>query len=426
MSIGARILLLGFALFAPVSAWASDNRTASFGSFAGYLWLGHVWSVHASWTVPRVRRGSPAGIGATWIGAQTAIPHGAFLQIGTVEEGFWPKHRRRALNRDVAFWSDTDHHYRAQFIFVVGPGDRVSASMRLATGRWMLSIRDLTSGARAHISTPEEASASFAQAEWLQEDPRSGLDHAPVSYPKLSDVRFGGLEVDARRPSYAALYATWMSLRRIALAPSPLREGSFYVHRARPISQAGARYLRIAAIEDRAEQAFAAEMNGWSQTTPIARVTAERTRFAAAMRSNIHALASAGWPTPIAPLVTELVRAARALRAQTDAAPHMTASRLDSWKARWHKDAAALGHVAHRLRRALQVPEATPKTKAFRRIRQPRAARTVANNAEALSAVLDHNTETVRSASAPGENRTPDLRFERPPLFGSPWRTVDH
>src|SRR5205807_4758925 len=128
----------------------------------------------------------------------------------------------------------------------------------------------------------------------------------------------------------ATLYAAWMSLRRITLAPSPLREGSFYIHRARPISEAGARYLGIAARRDGAEKAFMAEMNDWSETTPIAQVTAERTRFAAAMRSNIHALSSASWPAPITPLVAELVRAARALRAQTDAAPHMTVARLDS------------------------------------------------------------------------------------------------
>jgi hypothetical protein len=30
------------------------------------------------------------------------------------------------------------------------------------------------------------------------------------------------------------------------------------------------------------------------------------------------------------------------------------------------------------------------------------------------------------SASAPGGNRTRGLRFERPLLFGSPKRTVDH
>jgi hypothetical protein len=325
------------------------------------VWFGRVRSMHASWTVPRVQRGSPAGIGGTWIGTQARAAHSAFIQVGTVEQGVWLGRRRRAFNRDFAFWSDGGHHYRAQRLFMAGPGDRISATIRLIAGRRTLSIRDLTSGATAHISMPEEASASFTQAEWLQEDPRrSNRGRAPVSYPKLSDVRFADLEIDARRPSYAALYATWMSLKRTALAPSPMQEGSFYIRRARSISRSGARYLRIAASEDRAEKAFTAEMNGWSQTTPIAQVTAERTRSAAAMRNNIHALLNASWPKPIIPLVARLVRAARVLRTQTNAAPQMAVSRLDAWKARWNKDNADLGRVAHRLRRALEVPELMP------------------------------------------------------------------
>lgn len=154
-----------------------------------------------------------------------------------------------------------------------------------------------------------------------------------------------------------------------------MQEGSFYIRRARSISQAGIRYLRIAAREDDAEKTVMAEMNGWSQTTPIAQVTAERTRFAAAMRNNIHALLNAGWPAPIIPLVARLVRAARVLRGQTNSSPRMAVSRLDSWKARWNEDDAALGRIAHRLRRALEVPELTPLASTVTSLRKgaPRA-----------------------------------------------------
>lgn len=183
--------LLVFALLAPASTWASQDQASSFGSFAGYVWFGHLNSVHGSWMVPRVLQGSPAGVAGTWIGAQsTGGPH-AFVQIGTSEGGVWP-------------------------------------------------------------------------------------------------------------------------------------------------------------------------MSSWSQTTPIHQVATARARFAAALRSNIHALSSTAWPTPIAPLITKLIQASRALRAQTDATPQMTISSLDSWKARWEKDGAALGGVVHRLRRALHIPEITP------------------------------------------------------------------
>jgi Peptidase A4 family len=364
-----RGLTLAFLLvcvpFTPVSAWAGQAQAPPLGSFAGYLWFGHVSSVHASWTVPRVQRGSPPGIGGTWIGAQAAADR-AFIQIGTSEDGFWPKHNRRAAGYDFAFWSDIGHHFRAQRIFAVQPGNRISATIKLASGRWTLAITDLTSGAKFQISTPEEANASFNAAEWLQEDPRSAATHAPVAYPKLSDVRFADLEVNRRRARYAALYSLWMSLRRITLAPSSLRKDSFYIHQAKPISQTGLRYLRIVGGEAVAVEAFGAQISAWSQATPIAQVSAQRTMFLAALQRNIHALASASWPRPIAGLIAKLLHATRTLKSQTEIQPQLEASSLHSWRAQWIKDLAAVGRVAHRLRRALRIPDITPLSKPSR------------------------------------------------------------
>lgn len=348
------ILALSAVLLTPASALAKPGSVPSFGAFAGYAWFGSVSSVQGSWTVPRVQPRSNPGLAATWIGAQSTTAHTAFIQIGTVEEA-----SRGRSNFDYAVWSDVGHHYRAQPIFLVRPGDRIWARLVLA-GRWTLSIKDLTSKAKARFSTPEESSSAFGQAEWLQEDPRSSSNHRAVPYPKLGEVRFGDLEVDARRPPYVALYSSWMSLGAGALAPSPLRNDSFVIQRAKPIGRAGARYLRKAALEDAATNKFLSQMNAWTEATPTAQVTAARSTFATALRVDIHALLSAHWPPGIARLIGPLVSAVRKLKAQTEIAPTMTAEGLSAWRQTWSKDGAALGHAARLLRRTLGVPQLMP------------------------------------------------------------------
>src|SRR5581483_11142760 len=57
-----------------------------YGPFAGYLWLGPVYSVRAQWNVPRVLPGSPISRAATWIGAQGDGSPGPFIQVGVTEE----------------------------------------------------------------------------------------------------------------------------------------------------------------------------------------------------------------------------------------------------------------------------------------------------------------------------------------------------
>lgn len=240
------------------------------------------------------------------------------------------------------------------------PGDRIHATIRLAAGRWVLSITDATSGAAFHKATREKACTTFGQAEWVQEDPRSGIDRAPVDYPELSGVRFAHLDVDGKRPPYASLFSRWMSLPEMTLAPSPLRDGSFLLHEAGPIGHAGSRYLRIAARVDRAAEAFEEEMAGWRQTTPSAKMSAQRAEVLVAMRANIRVLSSGGWPRRVGRPIARMVRAARVLKAQTEVAPAATATGLSRWKARWTKDGRELSERAHRVRRALHIPELTP------------------------------------------------------------------
>jgi hypothetical protein len=128
-----------------------------------------------------------------------------------------------------AFWSDTSHHFLAQYLFPVSPGDKIFASLVLADGQWLPTIDDLSSS----FSTRDEARASFRRAEWAQE-------HVIVAgdgdgYPRLSTVTFSDLEVNSADPSHAGLYSLSMTLTGQGhIAPSALVGDSFAVGQPTP------------------------------------------------------------------------------------------------------------------------------------------------------------------------------------------------
>ncbi len=209
---------------------SGDTASRSVGAFAGYSWHGRVTSVQASWVVPRILPGSPRGASAaTWISAQApgSGPSGSgpFIQIGINEwVDQYPNHRLRLDY--FAFWSDTKRRYLDQPLFDVGPGDTVSAVLKLANGRWILGIMDETSGTNAYFSTSEDAHGSFNDASWLQEHV-VGFRRQHFPYPRLSAVEFRGLEVDGTPPPTHALCVGLMSEAGHTLAPTPLRADSF-------------------------------------------------------------------------------------------------------------------------------------------------------------------------------------------------------
>jgi hypothetical protein len=340
-------------LVLPVVAFAAGRAHWSFGSFAGYVWRGHVTSVQASWSVPSIV-GGPSGAAGTWIGAQAL--GGKFIQIGTNEESFRPFPLGARARSYYAFWSDPTHHFRADLLFRVYAGDKISASLTLAGKRWTLAIVDRTSGASTRFSTRDQADASFNQAEWEQEDPRDGATGKPAPYPNLSAVRFRRLAVNSAVPDYADMYSLWMSVDRGNLAPSPPHHDAFTLHRA-TVRSIGAMYLNIAAPEDQATPTFLVPMGKWTAATPRSQIGSECATFAAALHSNIQALASTRWPTRAQPLVRSLIRSSRVLLDHTQSPPPASSAGLRAWASAWAHDAFAVGRAGHLLRRALKVPE---------------------------------------------------------------------
>jgi hypothetical protein len=325
----------------------------SFGTFAGYVWPGHVSSVQASWSVQRML-GRSVGVASTWIGAQG--PNG-FIQVGTTEA------RAHGIHYTFyrAFWSDRAHHFHPVFLLKVHRGDRVSASLTLASGRWTVAILDRTTGQAARFSTADEAGGPFNLADWEQEDPsytfRGKEMRSP--YPRLAAVRIHNLKVNMAAPEYADLDSQWMSVNGGALAPTPLLRDSFSV-RSATISRLGARYLAMVAPEDAATSRFVHEASEWTAATAQAQLAANTTTFATALRHDIQTLAAARWPKRVHQLVRFLLRRSRALLVQTQSpVPSVSAERA-KWLAIWAGDAAAVGHAGHAIRRALRVPEIEP------------------------------------------------------------------
>ena len=325
-----------------------------FGAYAGYVWLGHVSSVDGSWTVPRIVDPSHSGLATTWISAQAPGTPSAFIQIGASElHGYSRAHV--VENRYWAFWSDTTRNFHPQFLFRVRPGDAISASLILARKRWMLAIVDHTSSSNAQFSTSEDANASFDEAQWTQEDATTSTGER-FPYPSLTGLRFSGLAVNSRSPTYASLYSTWMSVNGVSLAPTPLAGDAFSLRRA-TVSPAGQYYLRIAAPRNAALEASGSEFERWTTKTPYTKIVSASSSLIAWLRLEIHALTNARLPKATSNLVRLLIGKLNIMieRARPPAAMSPTAFAI--WRLSLIRSSDAAHYVAHLLLRELGLPE---------------------------------------------------------------------
>jgi hypothetical protein len=359
------LALASLAVLALLLSGPGATAGASFGPFAGYQWHGNVRSLQASWKVPMLEAGSPPrACAGTWIGAEAPGSNGPFIQIGTNEQLVTP-HEARAWgvprNYYFAFWSTTAMHFKAQSLFLVRPGDRITASLVLVGGRWKLAIRDQTSGRAAHFATHQETGSAFNEAQWIQEDVTDGKTHKLFPYPQLSTVAFSSLLVNSKRPSYAYLYSQWMSEDGVNWAPIPLRNDAFALTRA-SVSAAGARYLRIIGQVDAAGDKFSTQSASWTARTPRQRIAAELATAVAALRNGSRALRRASWPAPasqqVYSLAANLLTQISGDRAIASARPSRRAA-VSSQAFPVYNGPDTYGHL---IRRALHIPEITPQS----------------------------------------------------------------
>jgi hypothetical protein len=329
----------------------SAGALTSFGHMAGYVWVGHVGAVAASWSVPRMS-GSGEAHASTWIGAQApGLPrHSPFIQVGTLED-----RGSDSTPAYAAFWTDTIRGFHPRILFRVRPGDAVSTALRLRAGRWRVYIVDNTSGQGSSFSTSEEGADDFNLAEWLQENP-SETSGETTRYPKLSTVGMHALTVNGAGPSYRDMFAQWMSLPARDLAPTPLSDDAFTITSG-VVTAAAARYLKIAHAQNvnaRRLDVEAARFTAHSPPREIQRVSGEG---AAMQRSYVDGLEHAAWPAAARGPISSLVREVRVQIGMFAAAAQQAPASLAAWRGEFVALQPPLLKLAHQVRRALRLPE---------------------------------------------------------------------
>jgi hypothetical protein len=252
-----------------------------------------------------------------------------------------------------AFWTDPIHHYLPITLFPVRAGDQVSATLSLARGRWTVSISDTDSHASAVFSTAEEASASFDQAEWLQEDVSSS--DPTSSYPALSPISFAQVGVNGAPPSQDRLYPAWMSAGGETVAPTRPSGDSFTIRPLRP-STLELRYLDLAVPEDAAQRTFAYQVTHLPVTATSVQIGRQQETFANSLKAFISGLSITRWPAPVRGLVAELIAANRQLWTITSSPELGSAGDRAAWVESWETAAGQLSVAAQFFRSALHLP----------------------------------------------------------------------
>jgi len=267
--------------------------------FGGYVLKGNVRDVQAQWQVPVISPTSPPGTAATWIGAQGTSGKG-FIQIGVNElvpqqgEDFYE-----------AFWSDTAVKFQPQPLGALSSGETLHASMKRDKSGWQISLRN---GSRSfsvsrHISFG--AGVDYTLAQWLQEDPTSGLVVTQdVPYPVMTNVRFTHLAVNGAKPRLSLRDAQVLITSTGEIdVPTPVRDNSFTFSAPHGAQR---QYLEDARLLDRGSAAFQAQYANWKATSARLRLTDTR-HWIDTLVLLTKDFETQSWPTPTQKEIPQLV-----------------------------------------------------------------------------------------------------------------------
>jgi len=352
------VLLAALALMAGATAAAAapaglPGAPIKLGQFSGYVAnMRSVSEVGATFVVPRIRRHTHGfALAASWIGAQAPGRNGPFIQIGVNEVHLALGGRHAEY---VAFWSDTRLHFHPRFLFAVGAGDTIATSLRHRHDGWMLAIADTTSGVARRFFTHDEARGAFNYAEWLQEDPSSGLTGDALPYPGISATQFRDLRVNSQPPP--PLLSQWMTLPHGYRGPIPDSPDSFTI-RPQRLGPAAARFWRLSRPDDDAAIAFVESELHWTAHTPRARIAAACHAFAGAIRANIAQLGHPAWAPRLRPYAHALISRQRVLLRLIERTPRVFARAPQAWRLALLADGRAVGNAGYRPRSRLHGPD---------------------------------------------------------------------
>jgi hypothetical protein len=365
MRIACSHLVGGMICSALVFGCAGQGRTppaaavpsrSDFGRDSGYVWVGRVTSLEASWIVPLVTEQPLPGASGTWIGAEAYSTHArAFIQVGTSEEQTASANGPTS-ERYHAFWSDKAHSFLPIFLFDVTPATEVTARLTLSRGRWEVFIRDSASGQQARFTTPQEANGSFGTAMWLQEAVGPARSGNPVDR-----VRFTSLRVDGKEPGYAQMLSEWMTDGARNLAPSPLVSDSFEIAPA-STSYYGSEYLRIAKEANVRSAEIRAELRSpEALASSDSRSNAARTKLADVLERFGRELKAVHWPRGAAAALNAVQSTNETAVTSLRSHPGATARDRAWWETVRARAAQASQAAVRYARRVLGLPQIEPE-----------------------------------------------------------------
>ena len=169
-------------------------------NWSGYVRTGAGFtSTSASWTVPTLTS-THDGYSSTWVGIDGATSSDRYLiQTGTEADVSGGRRSYRAWWEVI---TPTDVAPETLFDNLsIRPGDHVSASVsRLASGKWVMRLRDTTTGHSA--SHTAAFGGPGATAEWIQED--TDVNGYISAAPDWHSVTFRTVRLNKANPKLQA------------------------------------------------------------------------------------------------------------------------------------------------------------------------------------------------------------------------------
>jgi hypothetical protein len=352
----------GFA--STVTRAANPPRATAYalGSFAGYaVDTKTIARITGEWRVPVITPNTTASSRrpaeeSTWIGAEDIRGHqgssAPFVQIGTV--GVVSK----LATVYLMFWSDTTVGFLPQFLGVVDAGDLVHTSMQVTAAGWELRLEDVTARRAVTKLVRAEPTSGYTSAQWIQEDPSSGVGPSVgrAPYPQTSLASFSDVNVNGAPPDVSFKDQSWLGFRgAVAIRPTALEGDTFQLEQT-IVGSAARQYLGDVAPYDDDLGVLGPEVFFWNAKTSPATMRAEAAPVVRTLRAFQRDLVDQSWPNSalahIPLLVARVQLEVRALRSLSSLDP----ADVPTWRSRFMSASGAGSRAALGVRFALGIP----------------------------------------------------------------------
>jgi Peptidase A4 family len=363
-SVAMSVVAVAGAFASTVTEVASPPRATAYplGSFAGYAAVtGQIGRMTGEWRVPVITPKAIAssrepGEESTWIGAEDIradqAPSFPFVQIGTV--GIETK----LATLYLAFWSDTAVGFLPQFMGLVKPGDLVHTVMQVTATGWELKLDDITARRLVTTLVRDEPTAGYTSAQWIQEDPSSGVGPSVgrAPYPRTSLASFFDVNVNGAPPRVSFKDESWLGFRgAIAIRPTPLEGDSFQLEQT-IVGGPARQYLGDVAPYDDDLGVFASEIFRWNAKTSRETMRSQAAPVLRELLAFEHDLVDQSWPSSALVHIPLLVARVQAEARIVRSLPSLDPRDVPTWRLRFSSSTVLGGRAALGVRFALGIP----------------------------------------------------------------------